>query len=659
MFLCVSSHRSRLAPSNYSLYSFHSRTLALSQSFLSYNMPLSSDKRNETAVVNGIGIFNSWPRNFPNPRDAMFDLLDNAVDAAHQEGRISIAADDRSSGIIMLNSCAAPVKPLHKVLELYTSEKQFTGAVGENGIGLKQGVVTLANVSFIISKNHSKYSIGIVATSLQTYSECWLPSFELKAETASDLEQELFITLDSQPRLRQCVSSYGDTFLDAVRRLMKTMLLMNNAQKGWKQYPHVFCLLMHDLKHGENLVPEDRVKDLLKQTKIDLPKHYLHIPKNLIITVGSTVVKFNHWQPRLVEMTVFDFHINRSVPMEEDPWWQYPEKSYDPTKYYPIRIYIGFDAERAGDDSQRSTGSLYIYSRKCGRLIRSSPDARGEIGVSNGGTDYCQGLTIILDDSGGNLPLNPTKHDVAFSEHADGVIHRANLYCYINAVTRFYYNYFKEVYFFKKKREISDALKDLVAPVKEEIALAQQEYTPISLCEFNTFDKFLYTQTSVKNNKISKLLPWKDVVLNRGKDNVLFFTKLDPPADTSVHPEPTLSATSQVLDNNSDDNTYHTLPLTPAHSQRSTRKRAAATQSPPSKRARASASTQMTDEQSLPVLARVSALEDEVAKLKERIATQENLENEIVKMKSKMEQQIKLIARLETRFKDFNEVYEC
>ena len=43
------------------------------------------------------------------------------------------------------------------------------------------------------------------------------------------------------------------------------------------------------------------------------------------------------------------------------------------------------------------------------RLIKDYRDARGELLLSAGGTDFCQGLTIIVDDKHGMLPLNPTK----------------------------------------------------------------------------------------------------------------------------------------------------------------------------------------------------------------------------------------------------------
>jgi hypothetical protein len=54
---------------------------------------------------------------------------------------------------------------------------------------------------------------------------------------------------------------------------------------------------------------------------------------------------------------------------------------------------------------------LYVYSRQSGRLITHHADARTRLGLPAGGSEYSQGLTIIIDDFGGNLPLNPTKQE--------------------------------------------------------------------------------------------------------------------------------------------------------------------------------------------------------------------------------------------------------
>ena len=53
---------------------------------------------------------------------------------------------------------------------------------------------------------------------------------------------------------------------------------------------------------------------------------------------------------------------------------------------------------------------------------------------------FCQGLTILVDDVHGKLPLNPTKQDLAFGEEANGKSYRSNLYTWLSAVTKLYYN---------------------------------------------------------------------------------------------------------------------------------------------------------------------------------------------------------------------------
>lgn len=56
------------------------------------------------------------------------------------------------------------------------------------------------------------------------------------------------------------------------------------------------------------------------------------------------------------------------------------------------------------------------------------------------GSDFSQGLTIIIDDFQGKLPLNPTKQGVAFGEERRGRVHEENLYQLVGAITHFYYN---------------------------------------------------------------------------------------------------------------------------------------------------------------------------------------------------------------------------
>jgi hypothetical protein len=63
------------------------------------------------------------------------------------------------------------------------------------------------------------------------------------------------------------------------------------------------------------------------------------------------------------------------------------------------------------------------------------------LGLTAGGTDFCQALTVIIDDIDGRLPLDPTKQGVAFGHHANGHVHHHNLYSVISGVVKFYYRY--------------------------------------------------------------------------------------------------------------------------------------------------------------------------------------------------------------------------
>jgi hypothetical protein len=73
------------------------------------------------------------------------------------------------------------------------------------------------------------------------------------------------------------------------------------------------------------------------------------------------------------------------------------------------RVYAGFDAQIMKGNSEKKCCSLYVYSRQSGRLITHHVDARTILGLSAGGTEFCSGLRVIMDDHEGFLPLNPTK----------------------------------------------------------------------------------------------------------------------------------------------------------------------------------------------------------------------------------------------------------
>lgn len=109
---------------------------------------------------------------------------------------------------------------------------------------------------------------------------------------------------------------------------------------------------------------------------------------------------------------------------------------------YDLRLFMGFDRHRitdpdvdtdTGEKKENKNASLYFYSRHSGRQIKSIPDARHILGLSSSSTNYASALTIIIDDVGGNLPLDPTKQDISFGLENKGAIHEENLFAWVGA----------------------------------------------------------------------------------------------------------------------------------------------------------------------------------------------------------------------------------
>lgn len=75
----------------------------------------------------------------------------------------------------IINNCFTRPRPLRQCLEIYDSSKVDSGkdSVGENGVGLKQALATLSDVSFVLVKSLEgdeggvKCELGIVAERLQ------------------------------------------------------------------------------------------------------------------------------------------------------------------------------------------------------------------------------------------------------------------------------------------------------------------------------------------------------------------------------------------------------------------------------------------------------------------------------------------------------------
>ena len=88
----------------------------------------------------------------------------------------SVIASGATTGLCIVNNSPREIRPLTQVLEVYNSSKinSGAGAIGENGVGLKQGCATLSDLSFVLVKNGSneRLELGIVAESLQKAEGC-------------------------------------------------------------------------------------------------------------------------------------------------------------------------------------------------------------------------------------------------------------------------------------------------------------------------------------------------------------------------------------------------------------------------------------------------------------------------------------------------------
>jgi hypothetical protein len=443
------------------------------------------------AVVNGIGLWNAFAKNFQTSLLAFLDLLDNAVDAvdidAHHANNNNnnnnnnnvntddeddddastptvepayIDIDSERGGISLINTCAKEIPALQQIFELYSSKKGDTPDIGENGIGLKQGCACLSDLCLICTKsNIGTFQLGIIAKSLQSETQVLLPSLVFKS--ASTIREELIAWLNGNETIKQTLQQYGDQgdLQDAITRVENHF---TKLQDDYFENPNVFGLFLHQVKQGKG-GSSSRSGGLLDELAEDLPHRYLHIPDSVIITVRGERVRFNYWQIRLVEMTVFNLFVNPSVWMREDDHWS--SAGYAPGQK-AFRLYIGFDALRVVDKNLDSNPHLYIYSRSSGRKIVKYKDARNVLDMNAAGTTYSQGLTILLDDCQTSLPLNPTKQDTAFADCSTGEIFQTNLYMWIKAAVRVYYNRYLEILYHKKKTLLTEALRALVPTIR-------------------------------------------------------------------------------------------------------------------------------------------------------------------------------------------------
>ena len=438
----------------------------------------------KTTSINGVGLWHSWTRNFKSPILAILDLLDNAFDAGFSKSdptfksKIHISEDkwyddtlsydqERVTGIIIANNSAEPICDILSILEVYKSTKSDSESIGENGVGLKQGCATISDLSFVLIRSKKQMSIGLIAKDLQHEEGAFLPSYPLNQGNVREELKRIFMVED--PEVGKSAAAYGFGDLNvAIDRLNTHIEDMCNSSI-WNDEKHVFRLIMDKIIYSnvkdlsqDNMNEFDLYKrpvvGLMREIKAALPSQYIHIPKHFDVKIGLEKVYFNYWQCRLVDLSVFHVKIDpdNSIIVSDD--WK------DPMLGYNVRIFLGFDPIRFVDSEDPNSTetkalSLNLYSRQSGRLIRHDPDGRSALGLFAGGSTFCQGLTVIVDDFAGQLPLNPTKQDLAFSNHANGQVHEKNLYLWLNAIVGGYYKYVVDQHFKGRKGDLSKGVK--------------------------------------------------------------------------------------------------------------------------------------------------------------------------------------------------------
>jgi hypothetical protein len=120
-------------------------------------------------------------------------------------------------------------------------------------------------------------------------------------------------------------------------------------------------------------------QNLLELMEKELPLYYIHIPDNFKVFINTKQVTFNYWQRYLVEPMRFDQKIDDVKSFREMKSLQEPGASN-----VSIRIFCGFNPIRLVDQTQTKALSLFIYSRRSGRLIKHVSDGRTTLGLTAG-----------------------------------------------------------------------------------------------------------------------------------------------------------------------------------------------------------------------------------------------------------------------------------
>lgn len=543
-------------------------------------------KDTNISQIDGIGLWKSFTRNFATPLLAAFDLLDNAFDAAPlNNGHIHIGADkdenNKVRGVYMLNNSEKPVKSIRDVLTVFKSSKgTHLDAIGENGVGVKQGCATLSDLSFVLSRNKLDFSLGVVAFALQKSAGIYLPSFTFSWDPEKESKEECFeyeIKKICRENLdvADVIKTFGSGDLEAgVNGLITHFVRMTTGLWGGMGINYVFGLVLHHLKHGsadeENLdeneaidpmqrddlkikqrskMASKRTKRFMEDLAEGLPRHYLHVSNDFDVRVNGKKIFFCYWQRRLVEMTRFEVLIDKKQGVDNSNISSYARGEMNHQDIHVLQVYLGFDAIRCSGKESK-TARLIYHSRRSGRLIKRDSDARVELKLTAGGTTYCQGLTIIVDDKHGAFPLNPTKQDFAFSEQSHGETHLNNLRLWLGGVVKEYYNYHLTKHCDGKKHLLTDQVKSFERNARK--MLKEEGIKSIEECTFTTFGNLQWSlrQTTAGHTVYARS---KAFDVKRGKDTMMQFSRsaavdsdnddnFTPSVSTKARKTPTKSA---------------------------------------------------------------------------------------------------------------------
>ena len=288
-------------------------------------------------------------------------------------------------------------------------------------------------------------------------------------------------------KLHNAVTEYGhgdfDAGLDFFDRHVDNLL----HGSTWKHHDNVFCVILNGLRHtGTSPEEEDeaaeeedeecnsrkRCQYLLESLEQDLPRRYLHLKGIRVrLKVRSTWQKidFHYWQQQLAGLTCFQAFIPTSMSFEKDADLNSSDdcqlnlsfrNGAQPQKTkQKFRVFCGFDPVRAKEE-EPGPCELFIYSSKSGRLIKRIEDARNALGIprTNDIDAYCQGLTILVDDEEGSLPINPSKQDLSFGSNDCHKLFKNNFYAWVEGIAHTYYNHYLDESG-KKVENLTDRVK--------------------------------------------------------------------------------------------------------------------------------------------------------------------------------------------------------